>query len=272
MQIYSVPWPWDKDQTLTLLYVAAAIATVAVVIWAPLRGLRRVWKETVGARHNQRRLINRLFPGANLEYVEAMLGPAALISHTRVGTIRRYRLLDCWISVGENHGAAEWVSVTITDPKFVFRTKRHTNGLIDIRLGSDCFDKAGDWYRPASKSANIGQKEQSYVEVEDGSTAHRSQKAILGYTNAGVGELSTQGDPTSATVRRDKTTINTLAIARPFGELPEEALLGSQEVQAVPLGRRRAFAALANWLRGRQARRRIKVAETKQTSDRIPDR
>ena len=159
MKLYWVWWPWD-EQTITLLFAAAAIAqlvAVAAVIWAALKGLHRVWNKTVGARRNQRRLLNRLFPGANLEYVEANLGPAALISHTRAGTIRRYRLLDCWVSVGETNGATDWISITITDPKFVFRTKRHTRGLIDIRLGRDCFDKASGFFRPTPVS--IGQKE-----------------------------------------------------------------------------------------------------------------
>jgi hypothetical protein len=253
------------DQTKDWLYVAAAIAAI-LAIWPLLNsGVRRVWNKTVGARRNQRRLIDRLFPGANLEYADATLGPAALISHTPAGTIRRYRLRDCWVSVGENHGAAEWVSVTITEAKFVLRTKRHTNGLIDIRLGRDFFDKASDWFGPAA-DVILGQKEQHYVEeVCNGSTQHRSQKAVLGYTSLGVGNLAFEGKPWSVKVLREKTTINSLAIARPFGDLPEDVFLGSQEVQAVPLGRRRAIAALVERL---QSRRRINAA-TKQPGDRI---
>ena len=114
----------------------------------------------------------------------------------------------------------------ITDTKFVFRTKRFTLGLIDIRLGRDCFDKASGPFRPTPVS--IGQKEQ-----------RRSHEAVLGYTDLGFGNLDVEGElPWPAKVVGEKTTVNSLAIARPFGELPSEALLGWQEVQAVPLGGR----------------------------------
>ena len=125
----------------------------------------------------------------------------------------------------------------ITDTKFVFRTKRFTLGLIDIRLGRDCFDKASGPFRPTPVS--IGQKEQRYVEVCDGPTTFRSHEAVLGYTDLGFGNLDVEGElPWPAKVVGEKTTVNSLAIARPFGELPSEALLGWQEVQAVPLGGR----------------------------------
>ncbi len=32
---------------------------------------------------------------------------------------RCYRLLDCWVSIGEEGGAAAWISITVTDPRFV---------------------------------------------------------------------------------------------------------------------------------------------------------
>ena len=68
------------------------------------------------------------------------------------------------------------------------------------------------------------------MEVCDGPTAFRSQKAILGYTNLGVGNLVVEGElPWSAKVLREKTTINSLAIARPFGDLPEDVLLPGRQ-------------------------------------------
>jgi hypothetical protein len=144
----------------------------------------------------------------------------------------------------EKHGAEEWISINITDPRFVFRTKRHTQGLIDVRLGRDCFDKAGIWFGSGSGRPSVGQKGQSYKEVCDGPTAHRSQKAVLGHTSLGVGNLAIQGDPHFWDGPARGTTINSLAMARPFGDLPGDVLLGWQEVQAVPLGRRRALASL----------------------------
>jgi hypothetical protein len=153
--------------------------------------------------------------------------------------------------VGEVGGAAEWLSITVTDTRFVLRTKRLTRDLIDIRLGRDYFDKAGSCFKSPTSSASIGQKEQSYMEVCDGPTAYGSQKAILGHSSIGVGKLATQGDLTSPTIIREKTTINSLAIARPFGDLAEDVLLGEQEVQSVPLGRRRPLTSLVSVLRRR---------------------
>jgi hypothetical protein len=95
--------------------------------------------------------------------------------------------------------------------------------------------------------------------------SHRSQKAVLGYTSLGVGNLAFEGKPWSAKVLREKTTINSLAIARHFGDLSEDVLLGPHEVQAVPLGRKRALAALVK----RPQSRRLTKAATKQPGDRI---
>lgn len=255
MIVYGVGWPWDLEQTATVLSVVGGIAAVAAALWGLLKGLHLVWNRTVGARRSQRRLVARLFPGANLEYVDAVLGPATLITHTQSGrAVFRYRLLDCWVSVGEEQGAAEWISITVTDPAFILRTDRFTEGLVDVRLGRDCFDKAGRWF--GSGVVSIGQKEQSYVERNDGPTAQRSQKSLLGYTRIGVGNLEVKGDIlNSPTVVREETTINTLAIARPFGDLPSEALLGFQEVQHVPLGRRRP---LSHYVQNMQTKRLLR--------------
>jgi hypothetical protein len=64
-----------SEQTVTLLYVAAAIATVALVMGGLFKALRRLRNGTVGARQVQRRLINRLFPERTCNMSTQSWGP-----------------------------------------------------------------------------------------------------------------------------------------------------------------------------------------------------
>lgn len=221
------------------LSTAAAFAAVFGALWAILKLVGRTWRQTFGARWSQRRLLNQLFPGGNVQYIEQLLGTATLVTRTGPGTeVRRYRLLDCWVSVGVVDDSVKWVSITVTDHRFSFRTNRFTMGLVDIRLGKDCFiqlDKA--WSEPVE--ASIGNREQRYIEATPGVGARRFQKTLAAYTNLGTGKADYVGDYTSPTFVRERTTINSLAIASPFADLTPDCLLGRQEAQVIPLGRRR---------------------------------
>jgi hypothetical protein len=231
---------WGWGEMSAVLSEFATLSAALAAVWASIIVLRRLWRATVGSRNNQRRIIDRLFPGAHLRYLENLLGPPTLIGRRdATGSVRRYRLLDCWISAGYKHGASEWISITVTDAKFVPRTDRFTRGLIDVRLGRDSFVTATKWWPVGTGEGSIGQKEQLYVESNPGPTAHRSQKAMLGYTNLGVGTLGHEGDIHSPKFLRDRTTVNSIAVSKPFGELPTHAFLSWQEAQIVPLGRRR---------------------------------
>ena len=63
-----------SEQTVMWLYIAAAITTVWVLTWellkGALKGLGRLWNGTVGARQNQKRLINR--PGLRCQRTSCM--------------------------------------------------------------------------------------------------------------------------------------------------------------------------------------------------------
>jgi hypothetical protein len=223
---------------------AAAFTVVLGALWELRKLARHIWNGTIGSRRHQQRILNRLFPSANIQYVEKeLLGCATLVSRSdSSSSIRRYRLPDCWISVGVEKDTVNWISVTVTDPKFVFRTNQLTQGLLSIRLGHDCFDKVTAGFGPCNGvGASIGQKEWSYIESSGGATADRSQKMIVAHTRVGVGQLAVVGDSMSPIVVRENTTVNSLAIGRPFADLPRDVLPEFQEVQVVPLGRQRRF-------------------------------
>lgn len=237
---------------------AAALTVVLGALWEIRKLARRLWNSTIGSRRNQQGVLNRLFPSANIQYIEELLGCATLVSRSDAsGSVRRYRFPDCWVSAGVEKDTVNWISVTVTDPKFVFRTNQLTQGLLNIRLGRDCFDKIdSDWFQPRNGvGGSVGQKEWSYVESSGGPTAHRSQKMIVAYTRVGVGQLATVGDSMPPTFVRESTTVNSLAIGRPFADLPSDVLLEFQEVQVVPLGRQRRLRRRLGTERSRLRRR-----------------
>lgn len=206
------------NSVFELVSAAAALAALLGAGWGLIQVCRRIWRASIGSRRHQRRLIGRLFPGAHRTYIEGLLGPPTLVARRgNDSSVRRYRLPDCWISVGYRAGAAEWVSVTVTDRRFSVRTRDLTQGLIDVRLGRDSFEKATTWFHErGGNGLSIGQKEQSYVELCDGPTAHRSQKALLAYTNLGSGVLRHDGPLMSPKVIRDRTTITSFCNCEAF--------------------------------------------------------
>jgi hypothetical protein len=198
-----------------VISTAAALTVVLGALWEIRKLARRLWNDTIGSRRKQQRILNGLFPSANIQYIEELLGYATLVSRSdSSGSVRRYRLPDCWVSAGVEKDAVNWISVTVTDPKFVFRTNQLTQGLLSIRLGRDCFDTIdSDWFqRRTEVGGSIGQREWSYVEYSDGPTAHRSQKMIVAHIRVGVGQLATEGDPMSPTFVRESTTVNSFAV------------------------------------------------------------
>jgi len=242
-----------------VISTAAALTVVLGALWEIRKLARRLWNDTIGSRRKQQRILNGLFPSANIQYIEELLGYATLVSRSdSSGSVRRYRLPDCWVSAGVEKDAVNWISVTVTDPKFVFRTNQLTQGLLSIRLGRDCFDKIdSDWFqRRNGVGGSIGQREWSYVEYSDGPTAHRSQKMIVAHIRVGVGQLATEGDPMSPTFVRESTTVNSFAVGRPFADLlPNDVLPEFQEVQVVPLGRQRRIRRRLRTERSRLRRR-----------------
>ena len=76
------------------------------------RSLETHWSEATG-RSSVERTLARLradfplvedFPGLEV----SVITPPAFAASTN----RRYRLLDCWASIGEEGGAAAWISIT----------------------------------------------------------------------------------------------------------------------------------------------------------------
>jgi hypothetical protein len=254
-----VEWTGFLD---TVAFVATAGGALAVA-WGLLKLIADAWNATVGLRKRQRRQLNALFPGAHTQYVEGLLGYPTLVSHEEgQQSVRRFRLPDCWVSVGVTGSTIDWMSVTVTDPKFKFRTKGFTRGLLDLRLGHDRFDNVDSWFFPDECGPVLGQKEQRYIERTTGTTVQRSQQMACAYTNLGVGELRVDGDLNSPTLIRRKTTVNSLAISKPFADLPRDRIfLGRQEAQVVPLGRKRLIRGLVmavqtRWRLARAQRRK----------------
>lgn len=246
--ILAVP-DWDPTSPQTdasasfgeMLSFAVTLAAVLGLLWTGVKFIGRLWETSLGVRLLQTRTLNSLFPGANIHYVERLLGPPTLVSREdSKESVRRYRLPDCWVSIGVANNAAHWMSVTVTDSKFRFRTNQFTQGLVDLLLGHDSFDKVSEigWFQHEEFDGPPGQKEQTFTELCDGPTAVRSQKMVVGYTNLGAGRLSLAGDLMSPTLIRDETTVNSLAVGKPFAELPDDVFLGWQEAQVVPPGRK----------------------------------
>lgn len=139
-----------SSQGLTLNWTAevATIIGALCVVFAVYQGAMARLRATVFSRMELRQKLDQLACGVPVEYVTSLFGaPTFRTARPEAAgkladaTEPIFRARHAWLQVlVRNAGAAvEAFSVTVTDPRFRYRTRYLTNEQVDLRHGASRF-------------------------------------------------------------------------------------------------------------------------------------
>jgi hypothetical protein len=153
---------------------ASAVAVLAAAI-AVYRWSVSWYRWTVGSRRDVASRLNPLAAGVTTRWIEERLGPPAFVRSvgrpTVVGrqavTELIYRTRHAWVQViADAEGAVIRFSITVTGPKFAFRTRDLTLNHLRVKLGRSRFaDIQTSFAEPEGFSLRIGAHNREYSEA-----------------------------------------------------------------------------------------------------------
>jgi hypothetical protein len=184
-----------------ILALAAAVAAIGGgVVWLYGRAAS-LYHRTLGSRRGLAKLLNQVAAGVTARYLEERFGAPAFVrgSETRaqsvgmtVGAVRMteqvYRTRHAWLQVlTDEHDAVIRFSITVTDPRFHFRTRDLTNYTLDVKLGRTHFSSVPA--DPDGRSLWAAVRRHGYSESFWFGNPGNSQRYVLSKNDAGVGSF-----------------------------------------------------------------------------------
>lgn len=219
---------WLKDGLSIADSGFAVVGGLIVAAGYSIRPLRRRWqRRTSQVQKQQAAILDQLGLGRPLETIEAALGSPHLLNrwNNPEGTSeeRIYRLPGAWVTLQTPGGVVAAYTITITDPKLYYDTKKITRGIVPVVLGRSVFSEAPTL--GATDSLEIYARFAMFYRYYDyGCTAAGGQFIWLAFHPNGAGR--TEGDSAfawdwqqhktaeerAAASDLSRITINTIAI------------------------------------------------------------
>ncbi len=117
--------------------VLAGIAWAAIkFLWNPLFDPLFDW---LTRRGRQAKLLDQLACGSSVVFVESLFGAPQFVSYADDREQRTYHLRGAWVMIEIDKARVIAFSVTITNRRMHYNTKRLTRGHIKVKLGKDTF-------------------------------------------------------------------------------------------------------------------------------------
>ena len=123
--------------------VAATFAILIALLSLGRWAVRR-WQTTIGLRRTQTVLLNQLACGATAASVNALFGEPKFVRDIDGRIERTYRLVGVWVAVefqqgvdSERGSPVVAFSITVTDRRQWFDTRKLSTGHLAVRLGRD---------------------------------------------------------------------------------------------------------------------------------------
>lgn len=238
---------------------ASAVAVVAAAIGV-YRWSASWYRRSVGSRRDIGGRLDQLAAGVTTRWVDERFGSPAFARSvdpaTAAGRQARteliYRTRHAWVQVlTDEEGAVVRFSITVTDPKFKFKTNDLTLNHLGVKLGHSRFaDIPATFAGPEGYSLRAGAHNFEYSEAYFFGNPGNYQHFVLSHNDSGIGIFDGSagggpqwceigvlqfGDPprpdhpvfdpeaSYATQFRANTTINTLTILGPWRELSDLA-------------------------------------------------
>lgn len=190
--------------------------------WNPLAA----W---LGRRRAQSKLLDQLACGSSVAYVESLFGAAQFITYSDDREQRTYHLPGAWVMIVIAEARVVAFSITITNRRMYYNTKRLTRGFIDMNLGRDTFNgheehcdgeqywmAAYRWgYARTYYIGRFGAYLQFIVSHNMSGTGNLSSSESLPSGEIDSGAFSETYQPFSLTVPATDITANTLTVIHP---------------------------------------------------------
>jgi hypothetical protein len=241
------------------LAVGASIAAVLAAAAGLYRWSVLWYRRTIGSRRDLTRRFNQLAAGVTTRWVEERLGAPAFTRGTDLAVAGRqavteliYRTRHAWVQVlTDRDDAVVRFSITVTDPRFRFKTRDLTHHHLDVKLGRSRFaDVRVAFGDTKGCSLRVGAHNYEYSEAYYFGNPGNYQHYVLSNNDIGAGifDASAGGgpqwcqegvlrfkDPTRpelpvfdpkaayAAKFRANTTINTLTVLGPWRKLADLA-------------------------------------------------
>jgi hypothetical protein len=191
----------------TAIQTAAAVLTGAALLAGAYRAAKAVLQRTILSRRHLAACLNQLACGTTSEYTDSILGPPAFrrallpdYDYEDKYEEHIYRTHHAWVQtvIRTADKSVDAFAITVTDPRFPFRTRELTNTNLDIRLGRARFSAipcSPDGYR-VWWGANRSLHAESYYFGNPGNY----QIYVAARNDAGTGQSTvTSDDPTAGT-------------------------------------------------------------------------
>ncbi|WP_157625817.1 ETEC_3214 domain-containing protein [Mycobacterium sp. 155] len=214
---------WDSVVSATV-----GVTVLAGIAWAAIKFVLNPLAVWLGRRRAQAKLLDQLACGSSVEYVESLFGVAQFVGQRGGNETRTYRLAGAWVIIEIRDRAVFSYSITVTNPRMHYNTKRLTFNMLKIRLGKDKFPKRGIGYGGEHLWVAIRLRH-GYVQHYNLREAGAMQFYWLSHNQAGAGQFyedfsyadrgsgvfahdhSGEGEPIDAS----GITVNTLTVASP---------------------------------------------------------
>lgn len=206
----------------TAVQTAAAVLTGAALLAGAYRATKILLQRTILSRRYLAGRLNQLACGTTTEYTDSLLGPPAF-RRAIPGDLHYeehiYRTNHAWVQtiIRTTDKSVESFAITVTDPRFAFRTRDLTNNNLDIRLGHTLFKDIG--HEPDGYRIWWGANRFIHAESHFFGNPGNYQTYVLARNDAGTGQISvTSTDPHAG--KWETGRLQQAADARPSWDQP----------------------------------------------------
>lgn len=240
--IHPSDWPrrfgaLDWSHLDNVLSSIVAVTVLTGIGWAAIRFGLNPLAARLARRRAQSKLLDQLACGSSIAYVDSLFGAAQFITYSNQREQRTYRLPGAWVMIEIADARVIAFSITITNRRMHYNTKRLTHSFVDINLGKDAFNEHekycdGEQYWMAAYRWGYAR---TYYVGRPGAYL----RFVLSHNMSGAGNLSSSkslpsgeiysgaftqtGDPFALAIRTNGITANTLTVIHP--EAPSRELL-----------------------------------------------
>lgn len=170
-----------------LLTTALTVVALFAAVWGGVKAAGVGYRRTIGSRRDLASRLDLLACGVTREYVDSLLGAPAFRRTGPFGAELVYTSRHAWISTLSLGDAVIALSVTVTDPKFWFRSSHLTFGQVGVQIGRSVFSKLPE---PQGRMLSIGARRLQYIEHFYFGNPGAYQDYLFSFNDAGVGGIA----------------------------------------------------------------------------------
>ncbi|GAA2794965.1 ETEC_3214 domain-containing protein [Mycolicibacterium pallens] len=131
----------DWSQLNNVVSSIVGVLGLTGIAWATIRFGLNPLAAWLGRRRAQSKLLDQLACGSSVAFVESLFGAAQFITYENEREQRTYHLRGAWVMIEIADARVIAFSITITNRRIYYNTKRLTRGFIDMNLGRDTFSE-----------------------------------------------------------------------------------------------------------------------------------